>query len=143
MTAALPRRRPSVWKVVLAGLSGGVVVWWASAWLYAPALRAGVPGAIAMKLPIVGLVLGVLLGAAAMHSAELRTVLGLVVGAPLLCGLAFWLFGLLAGGLLVAFGGSEGVADMVTLVAFWLGVALGAVPLFATVHDRVTTRRAP
>ena len=130
------RRRAPVWKIVLAMLGAGVLTWWLSVWLISPALRAGVPEALAIKLPIAGFVLGTVIGFIATFSLSLKQIASVVL-APVLCGAVFWFFAVLAGGMLVAAGVSERVADTVATAAFWFGVLLGIIPGIAIAADRL------
>jgi hypothetical protein len=54
----------------------------------------------------------------------------------------FWFFGVLLGGLLIGFGVPDSVASWAPRVACGIGVALGAVLLFAIAQDRWDALRA-
>jgi len=55
----------------------------------------------------------------------------MVAHLPPLFGTLFYLFALIIGGLLFAFGVPEGVLKTLAYVAFWIGFLLGCVPVAA------------
>lgn len=67
---------------------------------------------------------GIVWGFAAARWKHPRTAL-LALHAPVICGTIFYLFGLLIGGVLFAFGVPEAVAQGVGTVGFWAGFLLG------------------
>lgn len=83
---------------------------------------------------------GLAWGFAAARWRHARTAL-MAVHAPLVCGTVFYVFALLAGGLLVAFGASERVGGFVSMAGFWLGFVVGGVVLFGGFLEIFATDR--
>lgn len=126
--------KPSVPGTLGAMLGLGVLLGWASIFAIPVLERVGVAGQYASNFPFLAFGLGAAWGLALRTSKHAREAL-LLVTAPLVLGVVFWFFGLIAGAALLLFGASEEVADYAPPSAFVLGALLGCVPVVVVVHD--------
>ena len=88
---------------------------------------------------------GLVFGFAAARWEIARSAL-LAMHAPLLCGAAFGVFGMLAGGILFALGVPEDWAKFASIIAFWSGFLVGCVAIFGwvvEVYEALTKRAGP
>jgi hypothetical protein len=111
-------------------LGVGLALGWVSVFLIPRAITLGLPEARAQELPYVGFAIGAVWGMLAAVSKTAKDLLFAVVAVPI-TGAVFYLFGLLLSGLLLVIGFSEDTADWVPPIAFFLGAAIGFLPLLA------------
>jgi hypothetical protein len=123
-------RAPSAAKTVGAMLLLGVVFGWASIFGIPGLIRFGVSPERANQLPYFAFAVGAAWGFAACVSKGMKELLLSLFALPL-TGAVFWFFGLMLGGVLLAFGASEEAADRTALIAFCVGALLGGVATFA------------
>ena len=127
---------PGFWKTALYMLLLGIAIAWALIMAIPLEMKAGIPERAANNLPKAGFFAGLVLGLAMAFSKSIKQVLG-AFGGMLLLGAVFWFFGVLLEGLLIGFGVSPEVAGWLSPVAFFLGIALGLIPVFAISYDKL------
>jgi hypothetical protein len=131
----MPRAHPakSVWRCLGYMALTGILMWLCSFVVWKLVDTIGMPREIAeflwWKMPIVGLCLGVVLGAFIPFSEVVRNTLT-YLGAVMLCGAVMWFFAVLLEGVLIAMGVPSSVAERVSLSGFWAGIGLGLIPVF-------------
>ncbi len=144
------KQRPSVWDRLCAfgwfNLIGlmlglGVVFAWASVFWVPNLKRWGVPIQMADRVPFAAFFCGVAWGFAVSIHEEPKWVL-YAIGTIFGLGALFWFGGLLVGSLLVALGVPDKNAEMVSTVAFYLGLLAGLLVVMVKALERLNMPRA-
>ena len=122
------------WKTILYMLLMGVISAWVAALSYSFAIKLGLSPAVAARVPnyafFVGLALGLGIALAPAIKDFFACLLVMVV-----LGSVFWFFGVVLEALFVAFGLSPEIASWISRIAFWSGVLIGSVTLYAFGYD--------
>jgi hypothetical protein len=137
------RDRPkSTTRSVLTGLGlalgVGLALGWVSVFLIPRAISLGLSEARAQKLPFVGFVIGAAWGVLAPVSKNAKDLLSGVVVVTVMGGV-FYCFGLFMGAVLLIVGLSEETVDWIPPIAFFVGAALGLLPLVGFGRDIVSS----
>ncbi|HKE23814.1 MAG TPA: hypothetical protein VKB88_15720 [Bryobacteraceae bacterium] len=123
-------------KTILYMLLMGIVCVFVAAHLYSFAVRIGLSPLTAARLPSYGFFVGLVLGLAISVVQSVKNIFaGLLVMVVL--GGTFWFIGVVLEALLVAFGLDPDTASWISRIAFWLGMVLGSLTLYAFVRDIV------
>lgn len=123
-------------KTILYMLLMGIVCAFIAAHLYGVATRVGLAPSTAARLPNYGFFAGLVLGLAISMVRSIKDIFaGLLVMVVL--GSIFWFIGVLLEAVLVACGLDPDTASWISRIAFWLGMLIGSVTLYAIVRDMV------
>jgi len=119
----------------------GVVCIFIAAHLYSFAVRIGLSTSTASRLPSYGFFVGLALGLAIRMVRSVRDIFSALLAMGVLGGV-FWFIGVLLESLLIACGLDPDIASWISRIAFWLGVIIGSVTLYAFVRDMVDSLHA-
>jgi hypothetical protein len=123
-------------KTILYMLLMGMVCVFVAAHLYSFAIRVGMSQSTAARLPSYGFFVGLALGLAIGMVRSIKDIFsGLLVMVVL--GSVFWFIGVILEALLIACGLDPDTASWISRIAFWLGLLIGSVTLYAIVRDTV------
>jgi hypothetical protein len=127
---------PHAGKTILLILLMEIVCIFIAAHLYSFAIRIGLSTSTAARLPSYGFFVGLALGLASRMVRSVRDILSAFLAMAVLGGV-FWFIGVLLESLLIASGIDPDIASWISRIAFWLGVLIGFVTLYAFVRDMV------
>lgn len=128
------RRSRRIARAIAVTLGTGIIFCWAFVFLVLPAIHLGLSERAADRIPLAGLVIGMLVGWGAQRYEQLHQAV-ISASAPLLFGAVFWFLGVALGAFLLLVGVPQGLVDLVPPTGFVSGLLLGLLPLYAWVMD--------
>lgn len=132
----MSRRARRIWMIPVSMLLAGIAIAWITALAFPLWTRLGIRETTAARLPNFGFFIGLALGLGIGLSKSIKDMALGILGMATL-GAVLWFFALVAEDLLIAMGIPESLLFWMPAAAFWGGIVLGALPIFAISHDKI------